>query len=154
MSWHIIQSISWFQSTTSAYAEQERVWWKYKHVCSTLCTLTRFSPLSSKFGWGNRSGTCDWSSSRGLRLLNSLLRTGVSPLRNGVFAGRDSSNTSGLRSSPKVTLFLFLIFRKAGTLQFSWPSIDKKWEIYFKIKLYFLSKRHILESFNMIKIGF
>ena len=89
------------------------VWWKQKQVCFTLSILTRFSSLSSKFGWGNHSGTGDCSSSGGLRLLKSFLRTGVCPLRSGVLAGKDSSNTSGLRSSPKVTLFLFFVFGKA-----------------------------------------
>ena len=89
------------------------VWWKQKQVCFTLSILTRFSSLSSKFGWGNRSGTGDCSNSGGLRLLKSFLRTGVCPLRSGVLAGKDSSNTSGLSSSPKVTLFLFVVFGKA-----------------------------------------
>ena len=85
------------------------VWRNHKQVCFTLSILTRFSPLSSKSGWGSRSGTGDCSSSGGLRLLKSFLRTGVCPLRSGVLAGKDSSNTSGLRSSPKVTLFLFFV---------------------------------------------
>lgn len=32
---------------------------------------------------------------------------GVAPLHNGVFAGKVSSNISGLRASPKVTLLFF-----------------------------------------------
>lgn len=114
------------------------VWWKCKQVCAALCTLTRFSPLSSKSGCDNCTGTGDCSRSRGLILLKSFLRTGVPPFRNGVFAGKVSSNTSGLRSSPKVTLFLFLTFRKAGTLQFSWPSIDNEW-VDLKKKLGYIS---------------
>lgn len=95
-------------------------------------TLTRFSSLSSKFGWRN----CSWTGDcRGLVVFTVLGRTGVPPLHNGVLAGKDSSNTSGLKSSPKVTLFLFLGFRQPGVLQFSLP-IDNKWDYVEKLSCF------------------
>lgn len=51
----------------------------------------------------------------GLLLCDPNWLAGIAPLRNGVFAGKVSSNISGLKSLPKVTFFLFAGFSELSS---------------------------------------